>query len=173
MRGLTIIVLILTIGQGFGQGDNNVKQVPADLNRLGVTPFYEPDEILRIWRFPEGGAAFEEMIDFIKKDQSWTVIKYTYLVEEFRHDTQLKKIRNRITLTDKDIIDKIPLFINKDLQLRDTQLSPDGIYIEDLFQAEYRLGDKVYKFDIALSEKGIKNKSKIELIKILNRIIVD
>ena len=29
---------------------------------------------------------------------------------------------------------KIPLFINKDPQLNDTQLSSDGDYIEDLFQ---------------------------------------
>jgi hypothetical protein len=173
MRKLPTILLTFAIGQGFAQADNNIRQVPSDLNKLGVTSFYEPKEILRIWRFPEGGAAFEEMIDFIRTDKNWTVIKYTYLLEQFRDDKELRNLRKKVTLIDKGIINGIPTFINKDLQLKDTQLNPDGIYIEDLYKVEYRLGDNLYKFDICFSEKEVKNKSKNELIKTLKQIIVD
>ena len=38
-----------------------LKTIPNDLRKFGDFDFFDSDEIMRIWRFPEGGAVFEVM----------------------------------------------------------------------------------------------------------------
>ena len=56
-----------------------LKTIPHDLQKFGVFDFYNSDEIMRIWRFPEGGAVFEELIEIKRNGKDWSSIRYTYL----------------------------------------------------------------------------------------------
>ena len=59
MKYVIIFILIFS----FSVQEETPKLIPSDLKKIGISDFYEPDEILRIWRFPEGGAIFEELIE--------------------------------------------------------------------------------------------------------------
>ncbi|NAS32729.1 hypothetical protein GTQ40_17245 [Flavobacteriaceae bacterium R38] len=61
-----ILILILFCSNQKGEP----KSIPSDLKKIGVSDFHEPDEILRIWRFPEGGAVFEELIEIKRNGKS-------------------------------------------------------------------------------------------------------
>jgi hypothetical protein len=54
MKYTIIFILILFCSNQ----EEKPKSIPSDLKKLGISGFYEPDEILRVWRFPEGGAVY-------------------------------------------------------------------------------------------------------------------
>ena len=161
------------------QTDYNLKKLPADLKGLQVTPFFQPDEILRIWRFPEGGALFEELIEITRTGEDWTLIRYTYLLDEYRKDKELQKYRKKQQLNQPELIAALPGFINKRLLHRDVNgdnFFDDGMphfCVCDLYRAEYRQGNQLNIFEFDLEEKKNTNQSKLRLMKFLKQLVDD
>ena len=147
-----------------------LKTIPNDLKKLGKFDFFDSDEILRIWRFPEGGVVFEELIELKRKGKEWSSIRYTYLLDEYIEKPEYQKFRKKQNLNLKK--EQILEFSNKKLlqeNLKPTEESQ--ICICDFYLGEYRLNNKQKYFEFFLDEKGNNNISKVNLIKFLNEII--
>jgi hypothetical protein len=146
------------------------RAVPSDLNKLGISDFFEPEEILRIWRFPEGGAVFEELIEIKRNGKVWNSIKYTYLLDEFSEKSEYQSFRKKQNLNLKK--EQILEFVNKKLLQKNLKpTNKNQIFLSDMYLAEYRFDQEVKYFEFFLEEGGNKNSSKINLITFLNNII--
>ena len=154
----------------FVNQEQKPRTVPSDLRKISISDFYEPEEILRIWRFPEGGAVFEELIEIKRNGQQWSSIRYTYLLDEFSHKSDFQKFRNKKKL---DLTpEQISKFANKKLlQKNIKQQKENQIFLSDMYLAEYRFNDQTSYFEFFLEESGIENSSKINLIRFLDKII--
>ena len=147
-----------------------LKIIPNDLQKLGVFDFFDSDEILRVWRFPEGGAVFEELIEIKRNGNEWNSIRYTYLLDEFSNKTEFQSLRKKqvLNLKPKEILE----FTNKKLLLKNIKLTDENrVYLSDMYIAEYRYDNQEKYFEFYLSEQGNKNPTKINLIKFLNKIM--
>ena len=161
---LILFFLILPIQE------NSPREIPEDLKGMGVSEFFKPDEILRIWRFPEGGAVFEELIEIKRIGKNWTSIRYTYLLDEYIGEPRFKNLRKRQTLNLTP--EQISTFVNKkNLQENVKSTQENQICICDLYLAEYRIGKEENYFEFFLDEKGNKNPAKINLMNFLSKII--
>ena|SRR5690554_3513353 len=161
---IILLFLILPI-----QG-NSPRAIPTDLKEMGVSDFFEPDEILRIWRFPEGGAVFEELIEIKRNGKNWTSTRYTYLLDEYADDKRFKALRKKETLNMTQ--EQISSFVNKKLLQKDVKSTEENqICICDLYLAEYRIGKEGNYFEFFLDEKGNNNAAKINMMNLLNKII--
>ncbi|MFI2741483.1 hypothetical protein ACG2LH_01975 [Zhouia sp. PK063] len=148
------------------------KSIPSDLKKFGISDFYEPDEILRVWRFPEGGAVFEELIEIKRNGKKWNSIRYTYLLDEFSEKTEFQSLRKKQILNLKK--EQILEFTNKELLQKNVKPNKENqIFLSDMYLAEYRNGNQVNYFKFNLEESGNNNRSKIKLITFLNRIITE
>ncbi|QNM84612.1 hypothetical protein H9W90_10430 [Polaribacter pectinis] len=149
---------------------NKLKTIPNDLRKLGAFDFFDSDEIMRIWRFPEGGAVFEELIEIKRNGKEWSSIRYTYLLDEYIDKPEYQKFRKKQTLKLKK--EQILEFINKKLLQENIKpTKEDQICLCDIYLAEYRLNNEQNYFEFFLREEGNKNISKVNLMKFLNEII--
>jgi hypothetical protein len=149
---------------------NKLKTIPNDLRKFGVFNFYDSDEIMRIWRFPEGGAVFEELIEIKRNGKEWSSIRYTYLLDEYIEKPEYQKIRKKQTLKLKE--EQIIEFINKKLLQENIKpTKEDQICLCDIYLLEYRFDNKHNYFEFFLDEKGNNNISKVNLIEFLNETI--
>jgi hypothetical protein len=125
---------------------------------------------LRVWRFPEGGAVFEELIEIKRNGNEWNSIRYTYLLDEFSDRTEFQSLRKKQVLNLKK--EEILEFTNKILLLKNIKLKDESrVNLSDMYLAEYRNENQENYFEFNLSEQGNKNPSKINLIKFLNKIM--
>jgi hypothetical protein len=139
MRIITVVMLLALFSCKAKLGKSfSPHPVPSDLKTFNVIDFFEPTDILRIWRFPEGGIAFEEMIQVTKNGDNFQAIKYTYLMDEFRDKKDLAFLRKRISLTDTAVLDKLPKLFTKEILSNDNGLNPNQEFLEDLFLIEFR-----------------------------------
>lgn len=148
---------------------NKPKAIPNYLQKFGVFDFFDPDEIMRIWRFPEGGAVFEELIEIKRNGKEWNSIIYTYLLDEYIEKPEYQKIRKKqnLKLNEEQII----AFINKKLLQENIKpINEDQICLCDIYLAEYRFDNQEKYFEFNLSEKGNKNSAKINLMRFMNKI---
>jgi hypothetical protein len=148
---------------------NKPKAIPNDLQKFGVFDFFDPDEIMRIWRFPEGRAVFEELIEIKRNGKEWNSIIYTYLLDEYIEKPEYQKIRKKqnLKLNEEQII----AFINKKLLQENIKpINEDQICLCDIYLAEYRFDNQEKYFEFNLSEKGNKNSAKINLMRFMNKI---
>jgi len=165
MKYLTILLFLIILIQ-----EESPREIPADLKEMGVSDFFEPDEILRIWRFPEGGAVFEELIEIKRIGKNWTSIRYTYLLDEYIGEPRFKDLRKRQTLNLTS--EKISTFVNKkNLQKNVISTQENQICVCDLYLAEYRIGKDENYFEFFLDEKGNNNSAKINMMNFLSKII--
>lgn len=165
MKYLTILLFIIIPIQ-----EKSPREIPADLKGMGISDFYEPDEILRIWRFPEGGAVFEELIEIKRIGKNWTSIRYTYLLDEYIGEPKLKDLRKRQTLNLTP--EQISTFVNKkNLQHNVISTQENQICICDLYLAEYRNGKEENYYEFFLDEKRNNNSAKINMMNFLSKII--
>tara|TARA_R110002126_G_scaffold291172_1_gene450673 strand:- start:1585 stop:2175 length:591 start_codon:yes stop_codon:yes gene_type:complete len=149
---------------------NKLKTIPNDLQKFGAFDFFDSDEIMRIWRFPEGGAVFEELIEIKRNGKEWSSIRYTYLLDEYIEKPEYQKFRKKQTLKLKE--EQIIEFINKKLLQKNIKpTKEDQICVCDIYLAEYRFDNKHNYFEFFLDEKGNNNISKVNLIKFLNEIM--
>lgn len=149
---------------------NKLKTIPNDLRKFGVFDFFDSDEIMRIWRFPEGGAVFEELIEIKRNGKEWSSIRYTYLLDEYIEKPEYQKFRKKQTLKLKK--EQILKFINKKLLQENIKpTKEDQICLCDIYLGEYRLNNEQNYFEFFLGEKGNNNISKINLMKFLNERI--
>ena len=149
-----------------------LKTIPNDLQKFGVFDFFDSDEIMRIWRFPEGGAVFEELIEIKRIGKEWNSIRYTYLLDEFSDKTEFQSLRKKQTLDLKK--EQILEFTNKDLFQKNIKPAIENqIFISDLYLIEYRFDNQENYFQLNLGEKGNENSSKINLIKFINKTITE
>ena len=107
MKYLIILFLSLIIIQ-----EKSPREIPTDLKQFGISDFYEPDEILRIWRFPEGGAVFEELIEIKRVQNNWISTRYTYLLDEHINSSTFKNLRKKETGTPTTNLTCRSLFIS-------------------------------------------------------------
>ncbi|TBW25545.1 hypothetical protein [Gramella sp. KN1008] len=167
MKYLTILLFLIIPIQ-----EKSPREIPVDLKGMGISDFFEPDEILRIWRFPEGGAAFEELIEIKRIGKNWTSIRYTYLLDEYIGEPRFKDLRKRQTLN--LTAEQISTFVNKkNLQKNVKSTQENQICICDLYLAEYRIGKEENYFEFFLDEKGNNNSAKINMMNFLSKIIVE
>ena len=148
------------------------KSIPSDLKKFGISDFYEPDEILRVWRFPEGGAVFEELIEIKRNGKEWNSIRYTYLLDEFSDKPEFQGLRKKQTLNLKK--EQILEFTNK--KLLKTNIKPtkeNQIFLSDMYLAEYRFDNQANYFEFFLEESGNENSAKINLTTFLNKMITE
>ncbi len=149
---------------------NKPKTIPNDLRKFGVFDFSDSDEIMRIWRFPEGGAVFEELIEIKRNGKEWNSIRYSYLLEEYSDRPEFQSLRKKQNLNLKK--DQILKFINKKLLQENIKpTKEDKICICDLYLTEYRFDNQENYFEFNLSEEENENSAKINLISFLNEII--
>jgi len=168
MKYALIFILILFCSNQ----EEKPKSIPSDLKKFGISDFYEPDEILRVWRFPEGGAVFEELIEIKRNGKKWNSIRYTYLLDEFSEKTEFQSLRKKQILNLKK--EQILEFTNKELLQKNVKPNKENqIFLSDMYLAEYRNGNQANYFEFHLEESGNNNHSKMNLITFLNRIITE
>lgn len=144
---------------------------------MGVVDFFQPDEILRVWRYPEGGAAFEELFEIKRTGNNWTASRFTYLPDEFRNDNQLRSLRKKEKIDLSK--DEIKAFVNRKLLHKDTKPTEiredvvSTVCLCDLYRTEYRKGNQAHFFEFNLEEKGNTNISKIKLISFLTKSVLE
>ncbi|MCI2230436.1 hypothetical protein MC378_14750 [Polaribacter sp. MSW13] len=149
---------------------SKLKTIPNDLRKFGVFDFSDSDEIMRIWRFPEGGAVFEELIEIKRSGKEWSSIRYTYLLEEYSDKPEFQSLRKKQNLNLKK--EQILKFINKKLlQENINPTKEDKICICDMYLAEYRFDNQENYFEFNLSEEGNENSAKINLMSFLNEVV--
>ena len=148
---------------------NKPKTIPNDLKKFGVFDFFDSDEIMRIWRFPEGGAVFEELIEIKRNGKEWNSIRYTYLLDEYIEKPEYQKIRKKQTLKLNE--EQIIAFINKKLLQKNIKpVNENQVCLCDIYLAEYRFDNQKKYFEFNLSEKGNENSAKINLMRFMNKI---
>ena len=149
--------------------EKSPRAIPADLRAMEISDFKDPDEILRIWRFPEGGAVFEELIQIQRFNNKWSAVRYTYLIDEFRNNPKFQKIRAKQILDLSP--DQINSFVNEKLLKNSKVTDEKQIFLSDMYLAEYRLADKTNFFEFFLQESGNRNSAKANLVTFLDSII--
>jgi len=148
------------------------KTIPNDLQKFEISDFFDSDEIMRIWRFPEGGAVFEELIEIKRNGKEWNSMRYTYLLDEFSDRSEFQSLRKKQTLNLEK--EEILAFINKDLFQKNIKPTiKNQIFISGMYLVEYRFDNQENYFELNLREKGNENSSKINLIKFINTIITE
>ena len=131
---------------------------------------FDSDEIMRIWRFPEGGAVFEELIEMKRNGKEWSSIRYPYLLEEYSDKPEFQSLRKKQNLNLKK--EQILEFINKKLLQENIKpTKEDQICICDMYLAENRFDNQENYFEFNLSEEGNENSAKINLMSFLNKIM--
>ena len=161
MKYLILTLLLFTLNS------HQPRKLPEDLKKLGVMDFNKPDEILRVWRYPEGGAVFEELFEFYLMDGNWISHRYTYLMEEYKENPEFISLRNKIALNIPER--KIRGFANFRLLHKDAEVKE--VCLCDTYLAEYRSGKQANFFTFNINEKSNTNSSKLRLISLLNEII--
>ena len=166
MKYAIIFILILFCSNQ----EEQPKSIPSDLKKYGISDFNEPDEILRIWRFPEGGAVFEELIEIKRNGNEWNSVRYTYLLDEFSDKSEFQNLRKKQTLNLKK--EQILGFTNKNLLQKNIKPTKENqIFLSDMYLVEYRFDNQENYFEFFLEESGNDNSAKINLISFLNKII--
>ena len=165
MNKLFYLFIFLTATTAFAQKPTLTK-IPTDLKESGLTPCFEPDEILRIWTSYEGGASFDELIEFVRVGDHWTITKYTYLHDEFRKDKSQQKIRKKTVLTG-ELPDNVSRYVNSRLLYANVNDQRNQLCLCSTFQAEYRLGDQSNIFRFDYEEQHNVHSTKIALKKML------
>ncbi len=165
MSKLFCIFFLLTTATLSAQ-ELTLTKIPTDLKESGLTPFFEPDEILRIWSSYEGGTSFDELFEFVRIGESWTITQYTYLHDEFRNFKSEQKIRKKIVITDK-LLDGVTEFVNVKLLYANVNDERNQMCPCSIFQVEYRLGDQSNIFLLDYEEQHNINPTKIALKKAL------
>ena len=152
--------------------NKKLKTIPNDLRKFGDFDFFNSDEIMRIWRFPEGGAVFEELIEIKRNGKEWNSIRYTYLLDEYINKPEYQKFRKNKNL--KLSRKQISKFVNKELLKENIKSTIENqICICDMYLVEYRLEKDENYFDFFLDEKGNSNVAKVNLMNFLNEIITE
>jgi len=152
------------------------KAIEYPLKKLNRKPISESkSETLRIWRFPGGGAVFEQMLEFKKANSELTF--HSYLIEEYEKENKLSKLNFTKRINERGIISELKSIIS-DSEFIKTEDSEK--YCEpflgcaDVYLVEFTNGNKTNKFIInhnieKCDNKKAKNSKKI--FKIMNEII--
>lgn len=159
MKFLFILLIFFSIVT-----DKKPKTIPPDLKGIVKTDFFEPDEILRIWRFPEGGAVFEELIEITNSNGIYNGTKYTYIIEPYRKDKKFNEFRETKIL---DLKKESPSrFMNSRLLHKDVEPTANerDNWHADSYRVEYRKGNQAHFFDFMFKETSNTNLSKLKLM---------
>ena len=166
MKNITILFCFISF---LSIQEKAPRAIPADLRAMEIIDFNEPDEILRIWRFPEGGAVFEELIEIRRSGNKWSSSRYTYLLDEFRNNPKYQNYRDKQNLNLSS--DQIASLVNEKLLKNPKLTNQKQIFLSDMYLAEYRLADKAIFFEFFLEESGNRNSAKANLVTFLDSII--
>jgi len=153
--------------------DNAIEYPLKKLNRKPISEL--KSETLRIWKFPGGGAVFEQMLEFKKANSELTF--HSYLIEEYEKENKLSKLNFTKRINERGIISELKSIIS-DSEFIKTEDSEK--YCEpflgcaDVYLVEFTNGNKTNKFIInhnieKCDNKKAKNSKKI--FKIMNEII--
>ena len=167
-----ILIIALIFVQSIGPNDK-IKEIPDDLKEMNVTNFFESDEILRVWRFPEGGTVFEEMIEFVRIKDDWKITRYTYLADEYKDGEQFQSFRKTQNILQNDLCESVGSFINKTLLYKNAVVADEEerFCVCDMYRAEYRINDQSHIFVFNLDEVSNTNTAKKRLISELDEMV--
>ena len=167
-----ILIIALILVQSIGLNDR-IKEIPDDLTGMNVTNFFEPDEILRVWRFPEGGAVFEEMIEFVRMEDDWKIVRYTYLADEYKDGGQFQSFRKTQNIIQDELCESVDSFVNKTLLYKNAVVADkeERFCVCDMYRAEYRINDQAHIFEFNLYEVSNTNTAKKRLISVLEEMV--
>jgi hypothetical protein len=154
------------------------KEIEYPLKKLNRESISElKSETLRIWRFPGGGAVFEQMLEFKKTNSELTF--HSYLIEEFEKEkeNQLSELNFSKRINEKGIISELKSIIS-DSEFSATEDSEK--YCEhfwgcaDVYLVEFTNGKKTNKFIINHNIEKCDNEkaeNSKKIFKIMNKII--
>ena len=151
-------------------------QINYPLKKLNLKPITElKSKTLRIWKFPGGGAAFEQMIEFNKAKSE--LIFHSYLLEEYENYAELSKLNFSKIVNDAKLKNELNSVIsNSDFintKNSDEYCKP-FIGCAELFLIEFTDGKIITKFTISHDiEKCVNPKAENakRIFKIVNQIL--
>jgi hypothetical protein len=114
MKKLILILILVTISGCKNTSENKQSEFIEDsdfeksmseqfdygLKKMNLKPISEvKSKTIRIWKFPGGGAAFEQMIEFNKSTSE--LIFYSYLLKEYENKSELSGLNFTKIISDK------------------------------------------------------------------------
>jgi hypothetical protein len=159
-------IFFLLIATTASAQELTLTKIPTDLKESGLTPFFDPDEILRVWTGYEGGTSFDELFEFVRVGNNWTITQFTYLHNEFRKYKSEQKIRKKVVLTG-ELLDNVTQYVNSKLLYANVNDKRNQMCLCSIFQVEYRLEDQSNIFRFDYEEQHNINPTKIALKKAL------
>jgi len=152
------------------------KEIQYPLKKLNLKPITDLNsKILRIWRFPGGGAAFEQMLEFKNSDSELTF--HSYLLEEFKNEVELSELNFSKKINEQGIIKELKSIISDSnfIETEDSEKYCEPFWgCADLYYVEFTNGESVGKFIINHNIEKCNNKkaeNSKEIYKIMNIII--
>ena len=153
--------------------DKEIEYPLKKLNRKSISEL--KSETLRIWRFPGGGAVFEQMLEFNKTNSELTF--HSYLIEEFEKENQLSKLNFSKKINEKGIISELKSIISDSefIEAQDSEKYCEPFWgCADVYLVEFTNGNKTTKFIINHNIEKCDNKkaeNSKKIFKIMNEII--
>ena len=152
------------------------KEIKYPLKKLNRKPISElKSETLRIWRFPGGGAAFEQMLEFKKSNSKLTF--HSYLLEEYEKEKELSKLNFSKVIKEKGFISVLESVISDSnfIKTEDSEKYCEPFWgCADVYFVEFTNGKKTNKFIINHNVEKCDNKkaeNSKKIFKIMNEII--
>jgi hypothetical protein len=154
------------------------KEIEYPLKKLNRESISElKSETLRIWRFPGGGAVFEQMLEFKKTNSELTF--HSYLIEEFEKEkeNQLSELNFSKRINEKGIISELKSIISDSefIETEDSEKYCEPFWgCADVYLVEFTNGKKTNKFIINHNIEKCDNEkaeNSKKIFKIMNKII--
>ncbi|UII20563.1 hypothetical protein [Fulvivirga ligni] len=126
------------------------KQISYPLETLKLKRISQLNsETLRVWRFPGGGAAFEQLLEYNKQDSELNF--HSYVLEDFKDIGELKDLNYTKVIKDNLLIDNLKSIVSKFdlLKTQDSEQYCEGVLgCADVYLVEYTNGEQTNKFII-------------------------
>ena len=154
------------------------KAIEYPLKKLNRKPISElKSETLRIWRFPGGGAVFEQMLEFKKANSELTF--HSYLIEDFENEkeNQLSELNFSKRINEKGIISELKSIISDSdfIETEDSEKYCEPFWgCADVYLVEFTNGNETNKFIINHNVEKCDNKkaeNSKKIFEIINDII--
>ena len=151
-------------------------EIQYPLKKLNLKPITQlKSETLRIWKFPGGGSAFEQMLEFHELTSELTF--HTYLTEEFEDEKEFSEFSFSKSIKDKEIISELKSIISEPNFIK---TEDSGSYCKpflgcgDSYFVEFTNGKEIGRFSIDFKIEecdNIKAKNSKKILQIMTEII--
>ncbi|MBJ2172745.1 hypothetical protein JBL43_00755 [Aureibaculum sp. A20] len=152
------------------------KEIQYPLEKMNRKSISELDTgTLRVWRFPGGGAAFEQMLEFKESNSELTF--HSYVDEKYETEIELAELNFSETIVDKGIKEKLkaiisdPNFINTEDSEKYCEPSWS---CSDVYFIQYTNGKEIGQFVVNHNIEGCDNnnvENSKNIFKIMNKVV--